>query len=336
MKVSAYDVARKAGVSQSTVSRVLNNYPFIKEEKRKKVLEAIEELGFTRDEIARGLAQKRTNTIGLIVGDIVNPFFAESVGVMMKKASELGYDVVICNTNHKDNLLEKSIRTLVGKRVDGMVVASTNKHNPALTKLYESGYPVVLYNTCLEDKHINYVIPNNEHGAYQATEHLIKLGHEKIAFIAGPSIFYSMGERLKGYKRALQEFNISYNEEFVYKEQYSYEKVFEYTINILQSNNRPTSFFAISDQMALAVLDAVRTLNFEVPKDISIIGFDDIHIASNSHIGLTTVAQRKEEMAEIALEKLFSLIEKPEQPKPIEVVLEPQLIVRKTTGPVTR
>lgn len=335
MRVSAYDVAKKAGVSQSTVSRVLNNYPFIKEKTRKKVLAAIEELGFTRDEIARGLAQKKTNTIGLIVGDIENPFFAESVGVMMKQASQLGYDVIICNTNHQDHLLEKSIQTLIGKRVDGMIIASTNKNNHRLEELYQSRFPLVLYNASLEGMDTNYVIVDNEKGAYQATEHLIKLGHRKIAFIAGPESVYSMVQRLKGYKRALESFDLLYQENLVYKDEYTYEKVFNYTIKILESKNRPTSFFAISDQMALAVLDAVKSLNLEVPEDISIIGFDDINLASNSHIGLTTIAQSKEKMADLALKNLISLIQDPEQRTPIQVVLEPKLMVRKTTGPLT-
>lgn len=336
MRVSAYDVAKKAGVSQSTVSRVLNNYPFIKEGTRKKVLAAIEELGFTRDEIARGLAQKRTNTIGLIVGDIVNPFFAESTGVIMKKASEIGYDVVICNTNHQDHLLEKSIQTLIGKRVDGMIIASTNKDNKQLEELYHSKFPVVLYNTALDSDDANYVIVDNEKGAYEAVKHLIGLGHRKIAFIAGPSTFYSMVQRMNGYKRALQSYDLPYDERFVYRDEFSYEKVFAFTTNILKQDERPTSFFAISDQMALAVLDAVTKLDLRVPEDISIIGFDDINVASNHYIGLTTIAQHKEKMAALALEKLIGLIQnEDEQSAPIQIVLEPELMIRKTTGPVS-
>jgi LacI family transcriptional regulator len=333
MRVSAYDVAKKAGVSQSTVSRVLNNYPFIKEETRKKVLEAIEELGFTRDEIARGLAQKRTNTIGLIVGDIVNPFFAESTGVIMKQASEMGYDVVICNTNHQDALLEKSIQTLIGKRVDGMIIASTNKHNKQIEQLYQSQFPVVLYNTALDSDEMNYVIVDNEKGAYIATEHLIQLGHRKIAFIAGPSTFYAMVQRMNGYKRALESYNLPLEEAFVYQDIFSYEKVFDFTTGILLQDNRPTSFFAVSDQMALAVLDAVTKLNLRVPEDVSIIGFDDINIASNTYIGLTTIAQHKEKMAALALQKLIDLIQGEEmESTPIQIVLEPELMIRKTTG----
>lgn len=335
MRFSAYDVAKKAGVSQSTVSRVLNNYPYIKEETKKKVLEAIEELDFTRDEIARGLAQKKTNTIGLIVGDIVNPFFAETTGVIMKRAAEMGYDVVICNTNHQDALLSKSIQSLIGKRVDGMIIASTNKDNKHVEELFHSKFPVILYNAVLDSDDANYVIVDNEKGAYLATEHLIELGHRKIAFIAGPSVFSALVQRMNGYKNALREYNLPFEDGLIYQEEFSFEKVSKFVTDSLLSENRPTGFFAYSDQMAIAVLDTVIKLNLRVPEDISIIGFDDINIASNHYIGLTTIAQQKEKMAELALEKLVSLIQNGStEHDPINVVLEPKLMVRKTTGRV--
>lgn len=332
-RVSAYDVARKAGVSQSTVSRVLNNFPHIKEGTKKKVLAAIEELGFTRDEIARSLAEKKTRTIGLIIGDITNPFFAESAGVIMGKAAELEYDVIICNTNHQDDNLEKSIKMLIGKRVDGIIIAAVNRYSKKIKELYEAQFPVVLYNSSIEGNHANFIVLDNEKGAYIAVKHLVELGHRNIAYISGPSKFLTLHQRDIGYKKALGEYGIPYNQRLIYDREFSYREIYQFAYKLLCSKDKPTSFFVTSDQMALAILDAAANHNLEVPKDVSVIGFDDINISSNQYIGLTTISQKKETMASLALEKLLLLIEgKGSISMPIQVVLEPKLIIRKTTG----
>jgi LacI family transcriptional regulator len=332
-RISAYDVANKARVSQSTVSRVLNNYPHIKESTRQKVLVAIKELGFTRDEIARSLASNKTRTIGLIVGDITNPFFAESAKVITGKAQEIKYDVILCNTNHNEENLEKYIQTLKGKRVDGIIIASADKDNQKIKELYDQGFPVVLYNSIMEHEKANYIAVNNYKGARLAVEHLYHLNHRHIGYIAGPSKYLTTHLRNLGYKDALEEFGIEMNKKFVYEKEFSYDEVYQFAKNLLKQQNRPTSFFAASDQMALAVLDAAASEDIDVPRDLSVIGFDDIDLAKNQFIGLTTITQPKEKMATLALEKLVSLIEESEElDSPIQIVLEPDLISRKTTG----
>lgn len=331
-RISAYDVAKKAGVSQSTVSRVLNNYTHIKESTRQKVLEAIKELGFTRDEIARSLASNKTRTIGLIVGDITNPFFAESAKVIIGKAQEMEYDVILCNTNHNEENLEKYIQTLKGKRVDGVIIAAADKDNKRIKELYDQGFPVVLYNSIMEHEKVNYIAVNNYKGARLAIEHLYQLNHRHIGYIAGPSKYITTYLRNLGYKDALEEFGLQWNEKFVYNREFSYDEVYQFTKKLLNKRIRPTSIFAASDQMALAVLDAAASENIKVPEELSVIGFDDIDIAKNQFIGLTTITQPKEKMATLTLEKLVSLIEGSEELEtPIQIVLEPDLIQRKTT-----
>lgn len=332
-RISAYDVAEKAGVSQSTVSRVLNNYPHIKESTKQKVLVAIEELGFTRDEIARSLASSKTRTIGLIVGDITNPFFAESAKVIIGKAQEMNYDVILCNTNHSEENLEKYIQTLKGKRVDGIIIASANKDNKRIKELYDQGFPIVLYNSILEHQKANYIAVNNYKGAKLAVEHLYRLNHRQIGYIAGPSKYVTTHLRNEGYKAALQEFGIDWNDRFIYEKEFSYHEVYQFTKKLLDEPNRPTCFFAASDQMALAVLDAAASKNIKVPEELSVVGFDDIDLAQNCYIGLTTITQPKEKMAKLALETLISLIEKKDDAEsPIQIVLEPRLIERNTTS----
>ncbi|MFC7785499.1 LacI family DNA-binding transcriptional regulator [Rossellomorea sp. GCM10028870] len=332
-RISAYDVAKQASVSQSTVSRVLNNYPHIKESTRKKVLEAIEELGFTRDEIARSLASNKTRTIGLIVGDITNPFFAESAKVITGKAQEMQYDVILCNTNHNEENLDKYIQTLKGKRVDGIIIASADKDNQRIKELYDQGFPVILFNSILEHEKANYIAVNNYKGARLAVEHLYQLNHRRIGYIAGPSKYVTTHLRNLGYKEALEDLGIVGNNQFVYNKEFSYDEVYQFTKKLLKQSDRPTSFFSASDQMALAVLDAAASENIKVPEELSVVGFDDIDLAKNQYIGLTTITQPKEKMATLALEKLISLIEEGEgKDEGFQIILEPDLIQRKTTG----
>lgn len=334
-RISAYDVAEKAKVSQSTVSRVLNNYPHIKETTRKKVLKAIEELGFTRDEIARSLASNKTRTIGLIVGDITNPFFAESAKVITGKAQEMQYDVILCNTNHSEENLNKYIQTLKGKRVDGIIIAAANKDNEQIKELYDQGFPVVLFNSILEHQKANYIAVDNYKGAKLAVKHLYNLNHRKIAYIAGPSTYVTTHLRNLGYQDALKELGIAINTDYIYSQNFSYNEVYQFTKKLLKSPNRPTGFFAASDQMALAVLDAAASENIKVPQELSVVGFDDIDLAKNQYIGLTTITQPKEKMATLVLEKLLLLIERTEnQEEGFRIILEPDLVQRKTTASI--
>ncbi|TDB49512.1 LacI family DNA-binding transcriptional regulator [Bacillus sp. CBEL-1] len=334
-RISAYDVAEKAKVSQSTVSRVLNNYPHIKETTRKKVLKAIEELGFTRDEIARSLASNKTRTIGLIVGDITNPFFAESAKVITGKAQEMQYDVILCNTNHSEENLNKYIQTLKGKRVDGIIIAAANKDNEQIKELYDQGFPVVLFNSILEHQKANYIAVDNYKGAKLAFKHLYNLNHRKIAYIAGPSTYVTTHLRNLGYQDALKELGIAINTDYIYSQNFSYNEVYQFTKKLLKSPNRPTGFFAASDQMALAVLDAAASENIKVPQELSVVGFDDIDLAKNQYIGLTTITQPKEKMATLVLEKLLLLIERTEnQEEGFRIILEPDLVQRKTTASI--
>lgn len=331
-RISAYDVASKAGVSQSTVSRVLNNYPHIKESTKQKVLVAIKELGFTRDEIARSLASKKTRTIGLIVGDITNPFFAESAKVITGKAQEIEYDVILCNTNHKEENLDKYIQTLIGKRVDGIIVTSADKDNQKIKELYDQGFPIVLYNSIMNHDKVNYIAVNNYNGAKLAVQHLYDLNHRLIGYIAGPSKYLTTHLRNLGFQDGLKELGIEVNDQFIYDKEFSYDEVYQFTKKLLKKPNRPTGIFAASDQMALAVLDAAASENIDVPNELSVIGFDDIDMAKNQFIGLTTITQPKEKMANLVLEKLVSLIEQSNDlDSPIQIMLEPELIPRKTT-----
>ena len=334
-RMTTEDVARIAGVSQSTVSRVLNNYPYIRKNTRDKVLAVIEELGFTRDEIARSLVEKRTASIGLILGSISNPFFAETAEVIIQRAQELKYDVIVYNTGHKDENLEQAINLLIGKRVEGIIITSVSKnYTKKIQKLHENGFPILLYNSFLDIKNVNFIVMDNRKGARLAVQHLIELGHKKIAKISGPSKYLATYERTVGYKEELVENGYKIDENLIFNSEYSYDKIYTFTKKLLKKKDKPTAIIAASDQMALAVLDAASSLNLKIPDDLSVIGFDNIRLASNEFIGLTTISQQMDKMSLTALEKLIYLIENKETASSsIQVFLKPELIIRKTTGP---
>ncbi|MGG6360403.1 LacI family DNA-binding transcriptional regulator [Peribacillus frigoritolerans] len=334
-RVTTEDVAKIAGVSQSTVSRVLNDYPYIKKNTRDKVLAVINELGFTRDEIARSLVEKRTKSIGLILGSISNPFFAETAEVIIERAQELKYDVIVYNTGHKDENLEQAINLLIGKRVEGIILTSVSKnYTEKIKKLHDNGFPVLLYNSFLDIKDVNFIVMDNNKGARLAVQHLIKLGHKKIAKISGPSKYLATYERTVGYKEEMMENGYEIDEGLIFNSEFSYDKIYSFTKRLLKKKDRPTAIIAASDQMALAVLDAASSLNLKIPADLSVVGFDNIRLSANEFIGLTTISQQMDQMSLTALEKLIFLIENKEtSSSSIQIFLKPELMVRKTTGP---
>lgn len=333
-KPTVIDVARRAGVSQPTVSRVLNNHPHIRAATREKVLKAIEELQFTPDAVARSLVKSRTRTIGLIVGDLSNPFYSETAKCIIRKAQERQYEVIMLDTDYDPAIFDRCLQTLLAKRVDGIVVASVTRYDRQVKKLYDRGVPIVLYNRNLQGGTVPAVEADNEFGAYMAMRHLAELGHRKAAFIAGPFHFSTFYRRYLGYMAGVHEFGFDPDPRLVYTGGYSYEEVLAYTRRVLESADRPTAVFASTDQMAIAAMDAASRTGLRIPGDVSVIGFDDIDMAGNPYIGLTTVSAQKKRMAELALERLVAAIEGEAAAGGEQTVtLEPALVARTTTGP---
>lgn len=336
-KVNIHAVAQRAGVSQPTVSKVINRYPHVKPATRQKVLDAIEELGFTPDGIARSMVKNRTFTIGLIVGDISNPFYAETAKVIIRTASSAGYEVFLLDTDNDNDNFGKCVKTLLAKRVDGIIAASVTRHNREIQELHESGFPVMLYNRNTEEKKTNYIELDNEKAGQLAMKHLVELGHRSIAYVSGPHRYSSFHGRYHGYLTGLKEFGLPYRPENIFDKTYEYDEILRFAQERMAAAERPTGFLVASDQMAFAVMDAAARSGLKVPEDISIMGIDNIDMAGNPFIGLTTVSQQKKKMADLAVESLIRLIEEGgAAAEPVRIRLEPELIVRKTTGPAPK
>lgn len=333
MKVGVGDIARRSGVSPATVSRVLNENPDVNEETRQKVLGVIQELGYLPVRGARKGSERRgARTLGLVVADITNPFYNETARVIINRARELGYDVILCNTEDNPDIHRESVDLLVRRKVNGLILASVRRVDPGVTALIRSGFPIIQYNRRLDSNIGNYVVSDNRTGAFRGTEYLIQLGHRNIGFINGPEDCSTSVERLSGFLEALKAYGITPDPTLIRNCGFRSVQAFAVTMEWLQRQSRPTAIFASNDSMALGVLEATKNCGLQVPRDISVMGFDDVDLVSHKMINLTTISQKKVDMGVMVVEKLIEIINK-QCEVPVQLVLEPALIVRGTCAP---
>jgi LacI family transcriptional regulator len=307
-RITIRDVAKKAGVSSQTVSRVLNQRPDVAAQTREKVLQAIADLNYRPSGIARSLRLKSTGTIGLIVPDSSNPFFAELGRAIEKTAFENGCSVILCNS---DGDLEREsfyIEALVSKQVDGLIIVGANRasrKNPIL----DGSLPVVVVDRDLNGERFDTVLADNLEGGKKGASYLITLGHERIAFIAGPSGLPTSAARLRGYRRALEEHGIAFQKELVVSGDFRYQGSYRAMEKLLKLTPPPTAVFAANDMMAVGAIACIRDHHLRVPEDISVIGFDDIPLASFLNPKLTTIAQPRGEMGRMAVTMLMERLQ---------------------------
>lgn len=331
MTVTIYDVAREAGVSMATVSRVVNNNPNVKPQTRKKVFEAIERLGYRPNAVARGLASKRTTTVGVVIPDISNALYAEVVRGIEDIANMYHYNMILCNSDKKKEKEIRVINTLLEKQVDGLIFMGgeiTDDHMEA----FRNTVPIVLCATTAMDRDIPSVDINHEQAAYDAVKSLIDQGHRNIAMITGNLQDPTIGlARFQGYRRAIEEAGIPFNETMVRAGNYRYDSGVEAMNYFLQLDVRPTAVFSATDEMAIGAIHAIQDAGLQVPDDISIISVNNAPIASMVRPQLTTVAQPMYDIGAVSMRLLTKLMKK-EQVTDINVVLPHELIARKSVA----
>jgi LacI family transcriptional regulator len=323
------DVARLAGVSTTTVSHFINDTRYVSDELKGRVEKAIDELGYRPNSLARGLRKGESKTIGLIVPDNSNPFFAEILRQIENVGYANGYSVILCNS---DSDIEKEItytELLNAKQVDGIIFITTNNSCEHLQKLTNNGIPIIVIDRDIPLKATDVLLVDNFQGGYDATKYLINLGHQRIACITGPSRLTPSADRVNGYKKALGEANIPENTDWIVAGDFQFSGGEMGLDQILKLEPRPTAIFACNDLMALGVMRGLRKVGLSVPEDISLIGFDDISLASVISPGLTTVAQPVQQISELAIELLINRIQnKTENNKDERIVLPTRLIIR--------
>ncbi|MCL5986322.1 MAG: LacI family transcriptional regulator [Actinobacteria bacterium] len=333
MKTRIKDIAKKLEVSESTVSRALADHPLISEETKKKVRKLAKEMRYRPNFIAKSLKLKRTKTIGLIIGDIMNPFYPEITRGAEDIANKYDFNIILCNSDYDPEKEMKYIRVLEEKRVDGILITPVSEKTNGIKLLKESKIPFVLIDTKppLRIK-ANCVYVDQEYGAYYATEYLIKNGHRKIALINGPKTQSPCKQLEIGFKKAMNAHHIPINEKFIkvcnLKKDGGYNSMRE--LLSLKPEERPTAVIFISDITSMGAYDAIEEKGLKVP-DISIIGYDNIPESKYLSPPLTTVDQPKYQLGTEAMNILIKQLQEEEKWEPKVIRLIPQLIERKST-----
>lgn len=326
MKITIKDIAEKANVSISTVSRVLNNKDDVNDNTRKQIKKIIDELGYNPSGIARGLALKKTNTIGLIIPNITNPFFPEVAKGVERRAEEMGYSVILYDTENDENKEKKALELMRKKQVDGIVLSFNSNTRNLINQAFDDKIPIVQIDRKINGLKCPSVLIDNFYSGYIAAKHLIDRGHRKIAHITGRKDILNSVERLSGYKKAFQEDGLKVYEKYIINGQQTIESGYEKMNLLLKMDQIPTAVFVANDLMAIGAYEAIFDKKMDIPKDISIIGHDDINMASIIRPKLTTVVQPKYDMGVNAVDLLVKLIG--ERKGIIDTVFKPKIIER--------
>ena len=330
------DVAKLAGVSTATVSRVINSPEAVRDQTRKKVMRAMKICNYKYNALARGFATKQSNTIGLIIPNINNPVFADSTQGVQDCADKKKVQVILGNSYYQYDQEEKLVNTLREKQVDGLIITTTKLKGAVLKTLLDEDFPFVLLFSTIKGGPMSAVGVDNYRGGYRATEHLVTLGHRRIGMVAGSfSITDRSYHRWHGYRMCLRDHGISYDKELLVQTDYSLESGRDAVKKLLALKDQPSAVFCSNDYIALGAMKGARELGLNLPSDLSIVGFDDMQTASYLVPALTTIRQPAYEIGEIATELLFQRMETPT--KPVQRMLESSLIIREsTTAPAYR
>jgi LacI family transcriptional regulator len=321
------DVARRAGVSTATVSHVINETRFVSAELRARVHQAMEELDYRPNAIARSLRRRETQNIGMVVPDIAYPFLAEVAKGVEDMGFELGYTAVLCESSGSLEKEAACISLLREKQVDGIVFIAAGESYNHVQRLIEQGVPVVVCDRELPGVEADTVIADNVGSGRQATEHLIRLGHRRIGCIAGPRELCISNRRGDGYKRALKEHGIPVDKDLIVRGDFRCRGGYEAMRELLALDERPTAVFACNDLMAMGAICAASKGRMRIPEDIAIVGCDDIALAAFTNPSLTTVAQPKHEMGAAAVDMLVGRIADRNK-SPTKRALPTELVIR--------
>tara|TARA_B100000029_G_scaffold516563_1_gene631090 strand:+ start:1324 stop:2397 length:1074 start_codon:yes stop_codon:yes gene_type:complete len=309
---SLKDIAKVTGVSPTTISRVLNGKAKayrISTPTSELVLQTATELGYIPNQTARGLRMRKSNTIGLILPNITNPFFSGIASAVESAARSLNFSIILSDSQHDQSLEIESIRTLMSRNVDGLIVLPMGQDSKYLKRIIESGIPLVIADRHFSDLNCPQVISNNYQGAFNATKHLIDNNHRYIACIQGRRNTSVNNERLKGYISAMKKHQLKVDSSYIVGDDFGAQNGYV-SMKILQSlKPRPTAIFAFSNLIALGAVKAMRENNMSFPNDISMIAFDnDQPLLEYLATPITTVAQQTNEIGQIAFKLLMTAI----------------------------
>ena len=329
--VTLRDIAQKTGVSVNTVSHALNDKPDISKETKERIKAAAKELGYIGNASARFLRSGVSKTIAIILGDISNPHFSIMVREIESYIRGFGYTTFVLNTEEDEENERQAIVSAVQKNVDGILWCPVQKTKENLRFLEQTGVPFVLFGRRFPDEGADYVVCDDQNGGYVATDYLLRIGHRRILFLNGPLHVSSAGERLSGYRLAFKEHGIPCPKELVYTGSARTGEWGNVLEGALQAHKDITAVLAFSDLIAWESIAALNRLGKQVPRDISVAGFDDIQSQFCFPVLLTTVSSSKNKMAASAARLLLEKIGPVGGKGPQQIILPTKLIVRETT-----
>ncbi|MDY7041198.1 MAG: LacI family DNA-binding transcriptional regulator [Chloroflexota bacterium] len=341
-RITIADIARRADVSKTTVSRVLNNKPDVDKGTRERILRIIEETGYVANAMARGLRHQRTGRIGLLLYiyvhgihahrlHIASEYYFEMIRGVAYRAEELGYNLVLYTSLAWEGALSRLTYLCRAREVDGLILMGAGEMQPLIEVLNRESLPFIVVNQRIaEDPTVSYIAPDNERGAYQATRHLIELGHRRIAYISRPADVGTDADRQRGYRLALDEANLHFDASLCSEASFELGSGYQAMERLLNLDSRPTSVFAFNDPLAIEALHAIHDRGLRIPQDVAVVGFDDVHSAAVVIPSLTTVHQPLFETGAEAMDRLISLLCQ-EETEPTRVVMPVKLIVREST-----
>lgn len=323
------DVAEKTGYSITTISRAINDHPYVSDKTKKKIFDAMKELDYYPNNVAQQLRGKGTKLIGVIISFVINPFFTYLVDAIEKAAYQVGYQIVILQTLEEPEREKKFIEMLKKRQLDGLIMTSLDDDSPEVLKLIEAG-KIVVCNRYLGEQNIPLIHVDEKKATYEATYYLLSKGHRKIGYVTGNrGSMLPVDPRFEGYVQALKEFDIEPNSNYIFPRRLTISDGKSTLTDVLAlGEERPDALLVISDEVASGILSQCHLLNIKVPETLAIIGFDDQPIAEALYPGLTTVRQPIKEMGEYVAALIIANIEHREHPEKPE--LNTKLIIRGT------
>lgn len=329
MKPTIYDIAKAAGVSTATVSKVINNTGSISEKTRSKIHRIMDELKYQPNRLASAMKGKNTYQIALLIPDMDNPIYAQYLKYIEDRGHELGYNIVMCSTDNNPEKEARHIDLMRQKRVDGFIIASKFTNEALLQELLQDEVPVLLFAHDRPEIMVDSVTVDDYLGGFMAVEHLISLGHSQIGIIASDSI--SCRERIRGYKSALQKAGIEIDESLIMTCSSKMEGAEASAMRLLQREGRPGAIFGCNDVMAIGVMQAAKKLRIALPDELSVIGFDNTAMCRIVTPELSSIAMPVQELGRQAMDLLIRKIEHNDSVMQ-RVRMLPELMVRSSTS----
>jgi DNA-binding LacI/PurR family transcriptional regulator len=334
LRVTIGVVAEKAGVSKTTVSRILNgNYAHTTEETRKRVLKVIEDLDYRPNALAKGLKSMKTNVIGIVLSNLKNPFWSTVLEGVERTCQSLGYNLMICNSNEEPEKEEQYIREFQTRQVDGIVINPTVRNLKLYQKLVDAKYPLVIINRSIPNLDTHHVVVDNVKGSFIAVDHLLKQGRKKVVvFVFRNPYVSTWKERLEGYQAAFLTNGLSKDDYRIHQLDQQNDSVKDSALHFFREYPDTDAVFSTSNIITLEVIEAIKELNLRIPEDIAFVSYDETVWTRHLNPPLTTIRQPGQQMGEIAAKILIKTIEEKDQQYHKTVVLQPELIVRKSSS----